>query len=192
MEVVVDHMETSFFLEEYFARFQKHLSSCDLMQFDLACEVIADTGCRDNSLLIVGNGGSASVAAHFALDCVNALGFRARTFNQAELVTCLANDYGYEHWVRKALERFADERDLLVLISSSGESPNMLNAASAARQIGLGLLTLTGFHSDNALRQLGDVNLWVDSNCYNTVEMVHQIWLLAMIDKLAALGVMRQ
>ena len=124
------------------------------------------------------------MASHVTVDLTKAAGMRAINFNEADLLTCFANDYGYEHWVAKALEFYADERDLVILISSSGQSPNMLNGAKQAREMGLPILTLSGFLSDNPLRTLGDVNLWVDSTAYNIGEMTHHVWLLANIDYL--------
>ena len=113
---------------------------------------------------------------------------RAINFNEADLLTCFANDYGYEHWVAKALEFYADKGDLMILISSSGQSPNMLNGAKQAKVMQLPLVTLSGFRADNPLRTLGDVNLWIDSTAYNIVEMTHHVWLLAIIDYLIEQG----
>ena len=72
-----------------------------------------------------------------------------------------------------------------MLISSSGQSPNIVTAAKWARSAGFGLVTLSGFQSDNPLRALGDLNLWVNSLAYNVVETTHQSWLLAAIDRIA-------
>ena len=124
------------------------------------------------------------MASHVSVDLTEAAEMRAINFNEADLLTCFANDYGYEHWVAKALEFYADEGDLVILISSSGQSPNMLNGAKQAREMGLPILTLSGFRSDNLLRTMGDLNLWVDSTAYNIVEMTHHVWLLAIIDYL--------
>jgi D-sedoheptulose 7-phosphate isomerase len=107
---------------------------------------------------------------------------RAINFNEADLLTCFANDYGYENWVSRALEAYADDNDLVILISSSGRSLNIINGASQARQMGLPIITLSGFDENNPLRVLGDVNFWCDSNQYNVVEMTHHVWLLAIVD----------
>ena len=107
-------------------------------------------------------------------------------FNEASLITCFSNDFGYEHWVEKSLEYYAGANDLVILISSSGKSPNMLNAARKALEMRLPVITLTGFDAANPLRLLGSVNLWIESNSYNIVENVHQIWLLSISDKLAS------
>ena len=118
------------------------------------------------------------------VDFTKAAGMRAVNFNEADLLTCFANDYGYENWVAKALEFYADEGDLVILISSSGKSPNMLNGAEQAKAMKLPLVTLSGFPIRQPLRTMGDVNLWVDSIAYNIVEMTHHVWLLAIIDYL--------
>jgi D-sedoheptulose 7-phosphate isomerase len=173
------------FFVDYFHRFEQKLGSVASALLEQVCEQIAATGKQGNKLMVIGNGGSAGIASHVVLDCLNTTGLRAISFNQPELITCLANDYGYEHWVSKGLERYADTGDLVILISSSGQSPNMLNAARTAQELKLGLITLTGFRADNPLRQLGDINLWVDSDAYNIVEMVHHVWLLAIVDGLA-------
>ena len=135
-------------------------------------------------IIVVGNGGSAAMASHVAVDFTKAAGIRAINFNEADLITCLANDYGYEHWVAKALEAYADPEDLAILISSSGKSPNMLNGARQAKAMDLSLVTVSGFSADNPVRKLGDLNLWVDSTAYNIVEMTHHVWLVAIIDYL--------
>lgn len=146
-------------------------------------EQVQAKGCK---VLVAGNGGSAAMASHVCVDFVKVAGVRAVNFNEADLITCFANDYGYEHWVSRALEAYADPGDLAILISSSGQSPNMVNAARFAALQGLRVITLTGFRSDNPLRELGELNLWVDSSAYNVVEMTHHVWLLAMVDFLAA------
>ena len=124
------------------------------------------------------------MASHVTVDFTKGAGIRAINFNEADLLTCFANDYGYEFWVAKALEFYADSGDLAILISSSGQSPNMLNGAKQAKEMNLTTITLSGFRSDNLLKTLGDVNLWVDSTSYNIVEMTHHVWLLAIIDYL--------
>ena len=124
------------------------------------------------------------MASHVTVDFTKAAGMRAINFNEADLLTCFANDYGYENWFARAFEFYSDDGDLVILISYSGQSQNMLNGAKQAREMGLPILTLSGFRSDNPSRTLGYVNLWVDSTAYNIVEMIHLVWLLAIIDYL--------
>ncbi len=126
------------------------------------------------------------MASHVAVDFTKAARVRAVNFNEADLITCFSNDYGYDQWVVEALKAYADPGDLVILISSSGRSPNIINAALQAKQMGLQVVTLSGFSRDNQLRKLGDIELWADSSEYNVVEMSHHIWLLAIVDYVIA------
>ena len=138
---------------------------------------------KGGKILIFGNGGSAAIASHFSVDLTKNAGLRSVNYNEADLITCFANDYGFEHWVEKAVDFYGDSGDLLIVISSSGSSINMLNGVSAARNKKFRtVVTLSGFSEDNPLRQLGDINLWVDSKAYNFIENTHQLWLLAIVD----------
>ena len=128
------------------------------------------------------------MASHVAVDLTKAARVRAINFNEADLITCFGNDYGYENWMAKALEFYSDRGDLVVIISSSGESQNVVVGARAARELGLQVVTLSGFDTSNRLRKLGDLNLWVNSESYNVVETTHQSWLLAVVDRLVESG----
>ena len=132
--------------------------------------------------MIMGNGGSAAIASHVAVDFSKNAKIRMVNFNEPSLITCLANDYGYEHWMSRAVEIYGDKNDLIILISSSGSSPNVLNAAKKAKEINCKIITFSGFSSENPLRKAGDLNFWVDSRAYNVVEMIHHIWLLSVCD----------
>ena len=133
-------------------------------------------------VLIAGNGGSAAMASHVSVDLTKQAGIRTVNFNEADLITCFANDYGYENWVAKAIEFYGNEGDVAILISSSGKSPNMINAAVHAKKMKISVITLTGFEKDNPLRELGQIKFWVDSRAYNVIENIHQIWLLMVCD----------
>ena len=138
---------------------------------------------NNKKVLIFGNGGSAAIASHFSVDITKNAKIRCLNFNEADLITCFANDYGFERWVEKAIDFYGDEGDLLILISSSGQSKNMLNGVKAARNANFkSVVTLSGFAKDNPLSQLGNINLWLDSRAYNFVENIHQIWLLTIVD----------
>lgn len=124
-------------------------------------------------LIFIGNGGSAAIASHMAVDYSKNGGMRALAFNDASFLTCLGNDLGYEHVFAKQVELHAAAGDLLIAISSSGRSPNILNAVEIARDRDCRILTLSGFAADNPLRRLGDYNLWVPSPSYGFVEIAH-------------------
>lgn len=133
-------------------------------------------------IILVGNGGSAAIASHVSVDFTKMCKIRAINFNEADLLTCFANDYGYENWVKKCIEFYADKGDLVILISSSGESQNMINAAKLTKKKKLKLATFTGFKSNNRLSKYGDINFWVNSKIYNHIENIHLYWLLMLTD----------
>lgn len=178
----------SAYFSRYFATIHEKLAAVDPSDLIAMAAIARQTQEFGRKLIFVGNGGSAAIASHVAVDFTKAAGLRAINFNEADLLTCLANDYGYENWIARALELYADPGDLLILISSSGRSPNMLRGSEQARTMNLGLVTLSGFAAENPLRQLGDINLWVDSFEYNIVEMTHHTWLVAIVDYLTASG----
>ena len=139
---------------------------------------------KDNSkVMIFGNGGSAAIASHVSVDLTKNAGIRSVNYNEADLITCFSNDYGYERWIEKVIEFYGESRDALILISSSGKSPNMINACKAAKNKKISkIITLTGHEKNNPLSKLGDINLWVDSKAYNFIENTHQLWLLTVCD----------
>ena len=173
------------YLQDYYTKIQKIGNTLDFQAFEKTIALIKNTSTKGGKLIFVGNGGSAAIASHMAVDFTKACGIRAVNFNEADLLTCFANDYGYENWVVEALRAYSDENDLVILISSSGSSPNIVNGANYCRQKQLKLVCLSGFKSDNPVAKLGDVNVWVDSTYYNFIEMVHHIWLVALVDKIS-------
>jgi D-sedoheptulose 7-phosphate isomerase len=177
-------MKKTQYFANYFKTIYQNLESIDPMQLEQASSMAWKTHQSSKKIIIAGNGGSAAMASHVAVDFTKAAGIRAVNFNEADLITCFANDYGYEHWVEKALEAYADPGDLAILISSSGKSLNIVKGVEKAKNMGLSVITVSGFLFDNPLRKLGDLNLWVDSTEYNIVEMTHHVWLVAIIDYL--------
>lgn len=147
---------------------------------DLALKV-RDSG---NKMMFAGNGASASLAEHGAVDFTKQGKVRAITFHDPNLMTCFANDFGYDYWVAKAIEHFADPGDVVVLISCSGSSPSVVNAAKFAKERGLTVVSFTGRSESNPLKQLSDLAFWVHSDAYNLIENTHGIWITAAIDLL--------
>ena len=171
------------FCKEYLNRYQKSLFDNDISDSVIAMKKMLMQTCdKGNKVLIAGNGGSAAMASHVSVDLTKQAGIRTVNFNEADLITCFANDYGYENWVKKAIEFYGDKGDVAILISSSGSSPNMINAALQAKNMRIPVITMTGFEQDNPLRQFGELNFWVDSRAYNVIENIHQIWLLMVCD----------
>ena len=136
----------------------------------------------ENKLMLIGNGGSAAISSHLANDLSKNGGLRSTAFNDGAVLTCLGNDYGYEHVFSKQIEWHARAGDLLIAISSSGKSPNILNGVRAAREKRCRVVTLSGFGEDNPLRKAGDVNFYVRSPYYGLVEVAHFSLLHAILD----------
>ena len=174
-------MESNFF-DIFNGLLNKAINSIDNNLLVETAEILKEVKVSGKKIIVVGNGGSAAMASHVAVDLTKAAGCRAVTFNEADLLTCFANDYGYENWVERALKFYADKGDVVILISSSGTSKNIVNGANWAKQNGLKIITLSGFNSENPLRKIGDINLWVDSKGYNIIEMAHHIWLVSIVD----------
>lgn len=133
-------------------------------------------------VFFVGNGGSAGICSHMATDYSKNGGIRSLALNDGSVLTCLGNDYGYEHVFSKQLEWHAAAGDVVVTISSSGRSQNILNAANMAREKGCTVFTLSGFQPDNPLRLLGDINIYLANLEYGFVEVGHLAVLHAVLD----------
>ena len=144
--------------------------------------IFLNTSKKKNKILIFGNGGSAAIASHVCVDLTKNAKVRAVNFNESDLITCFSNDYGYERWVEKAVDFYADKNDTLILISSSGKSLNMINACKAAKRKKIKVISFTGHTKNNPLSKVSDLSLWVNSKAYNFVENTHQIWLLTVCD----------
>ena len=178
-------MRNADFLDGYFQQYRDLLVNDEVKAriadfAALALEVRAAKG----KMMFAGNGASASISEHGAVDFTKQGGVRGVTFHDPNLMTCFANDFGYDHWVAKAIEHYADPGDAVVLISTSGRSPSVVNAAHTARRMGLKVVAFTGRDADNPLKAAADLNFWVPSNAYNVVENLHSIWLTATIDYL--------
>lgn len=140
------------------------------------------TDLNGGTIMFVGNGGSAGIASHQAIDYSKNGGLRAIAFNDPAALTCLGNDLGYAEVFAWNIARHARAGDTLVAISSSGRSENILRAVAAARAAGCAVVTLSGFSADNPLRRLGDINLYVASGAYGIVEVAHLALSHAVLD----------
>jgi D-sedoheptulose 7-phosphate isomerase len=178
-------MDNKLWFKDYFNLFQDSLFDKEIVDDLIKIKTLWEKAhANKNKIIFAGNGGSAAMSSHCAVDLTKNAGIRAINFNEADLITCFSNDYGYEKWIEKALKFYGNAGDIIVLISSSGKSENILNAAEKAKLMNIKVITLSGFNSDNNLRSKGDINLWVNSKAYNIVEMVHHIWLLSIVDSI--------
>jgi D-sedoheptulose 7-phosphate isomerase len=136
-------------------------------------------------IIFIGNGGSNAICSHMMEDYMKIAGKPTLSFTDAALITCFANDYGYDNALREWINFSYQEGDLLVAISSSGESQNILNAVEAHQVRGGKIITLSGFKRDNKLSQMGEVNFQTSVENYGIVECYHQVILHAILDEVA-------
>jgi D-sedoheptulose 7-phosphate isomerase len=149
-----------------------------------ALDLIRSTKKNHCKVMVIGNGGSAAIASHTQNDLCKAVGLRSLVFTEQPLLTALANDDGYETAYDSMVKLWAETGDLLIAISSSGKSENILRSVRSARETGCKIITLSGFAADNPLRQMGDVNFYVPSPSYGPVEIVHAVLAQFLTDKL--------
>jgi len=134
---------------------------------------------------IFGNGGSHATSSHIATDFTKNTKIKMQTISDADQITCFSNDYGFKNWISTALKRYSSKKDLVILVSSSGNSQNMINAAKFCKKNKIFLITFTGFDKKNMLNPYGDLSIWIDSKSYNFVELAHLQILTYLVDKIA-------
>lgn len=137
-------------------------------------------------IFFIGNGGSNAICSHMMEDYAKIGGFQTYSFSDPALITCFANDYGYENAMEEWLKIYLSETDLLIAISSSGNSMNINNAINYANNIGAGTIALSGFKADNKLHQKGKLNFYIPVENYGIVECFHQVILHVIIDTIHA------
>jgi D-sedoheptulose 7-phosphate isomerase len=180
-------------INAYFATLRDYLNrtavtSVDGESVDLAAAINAVmTSARrihaaGNKLVFIGNGGSAAIASHMATDYSKNGNIRSVALNDGSMLTCLGNDLGYDRVFAKQIELYARPGDLLIAISSSGRSANIINAVDAARKVQCEVITFSGFDAENTLRRLGDFNFYIASNQYGFVEIGHLTLCHAILD----------
>jgi D-sedoheptulose 7-phosphate isomerase len=137
---------------------------------------------RGGKLMFIGNGGSAGIASHMAIDFTKNGEMPAVCFNDGAALTCMGNDFGYEEVFSRQLHFHAHKGDVLFAISSSGASENILRAVAVAQDRGCVVITMSGFKADNPLRALGDVNFYLGLSEYGMVEVAHTAMIHAVVD----------
>ena len=140
-----------------------------------AVEMLLSVQANVAKVMVIGNGGSAAIASHVQNDLCKAVGVRVMDFSQVPLLTALSNDDGYGCVFERPVELWADSGDMMVAISSSGQSENILRAVQVAAARGCQIITLSGFSAENPLRSLGDINFYIPSSVYGYVESAHSV-----------------
>lgn len=143
---------------------------------------------RQGCVFFIGNGGSAAIASHMTADFMKNGGMRTCSLMEHSVLTCMGNDYGYEYVYAEQLKYLGREGDVLIAISSSGNSENILNAVRAARDKKMEVMSFTGFRPDNQLLLMGDYQIFVPSEKYGFVESIHNLMLQQIVDELSEGG----
>lgn len=176
----------------YFMELRDAQQGMDLKPLGAAIELIRNTLGR---IYVAGNGGSASISDHLCCDFTKGTyspespGIKTYSLvSNTAMLTALANDFSYEDSLSKQIEMYATPTDLLILISSSGNSVNVVRACQAAQAKWMKVIALTGFNGGK-LAQICDVNLHVPSTNYGIVEDTHQSLMHIMSQLLKAEGV---
>ena len=180
-------------LHRYFATLADILKNAELtdragakLPLDEGCEWLRRAAHKahdaGDKIMFIGNGGSSGIDSHLAIDFSKNGNLRSMAFNDPAALTCLGNDLGYENVFAKQIEFHARPGDLLVAISSSGRSPNVIRAVQTARTCGCKVATFSGFTDSNELRRLGDRNFYVRASEYGFVEIAHLALCHAVLD----------
>ena len=169
------------FIDNYVKNIKKNIIEIDKKKLIFLKKKILKKK-NKNKIIVIGNGGSSSLASHFSVDMTKNAKIRTINFNETNLVSCFSNDYGFENWIQKSIEYYCDKGDILIAISSSGKSKNIINAAKFFKKnFGL-VVTFTGMKINNPLRTIGEINFHVNSSSYNLIENIHQFYLLLLVD----------
>ena len=170
------------FFKQYNQSIYDLLNNVDTNLIEHSVSLINNCYNNGGKVYIVGNGGSSSIASHVSVDFAKVANIPSNTFNNSNLITCFANDYGHDNWITEAIKAYIQKNDIIILISSSGTSVNIVNAAKYSKENSIPLITLSGFSNDNPLSKLGKINIHVQSESYNFIEMSHHIILLSIVD----------
>ena len=171
------------FVKEHLTRLKKILDNIVVDIISDIVDTLEETIENKSRIYILGNGGSAAISSHAVIDFINVAKIRAYTLQDSATLTCMANDYGYENVFSRILNTIIKKEDVIIAISSSGESKNIINAVKASKEIGAIVITFSGFNLKNTLRSLGSINIWSNSLDYGMVEIAHQFILHNLADR---------
>lgn len=155
---------------------------------DLLYDKMAEIRDKRSTLFMIGNGGSSGIVSHASVDFINTCKINAYPITDSSLLTCMANDYGYDRVFEQPLSTILKEEDALLAISSSGKSPNILKAANMARDRDNFVVTYSGFNQENPLRAAGSLNFYLNANNYGKVEIGHALLIHIITDRLSGIS----
>jgi len=153
--------------------------------FETLLRLTIEAGHKHDNIFLIGNGASASMASHIAADLCKNARLSTEVFSDPSLLTAVANDVGTDQLFAVPLQRRGKKDDILVTISSSGKSRNILEAVKTARKIGMKVITFSAMKSDNSLRKLGDLNFYVRADTFGLAESAHAVLLHYWVDAIS-------
>ncbi len=169
-------------------KFYSDLGQTELDSYERGIGALIDcfSQMKQNSqqVFFIGNGGSSAIASHMTADYMKNGGMKTYSLYDNAVTTCMGNDYGYDYVFSRPLEFLCNKDDLLVAISSSGNSQNIINAIEVARKRGAKVITLSGYEPDNKIRTMGDYGVYVPASHYGMVESIHNLILQQIVDEI--------
>ena len=171
-------------INNYENHFQIFFNDYEIKNNIIKCVELIKDNPSNRRIFFIGNGGSNSICSHMMEDFAKILRIPTFSFSDPALITCFSNDYGYENAMKEWISIHLNPDDILISISSSGESKNIINATSFAKDKNIKIITLTGFNTSNTLKKMGDINFYLNSNSYGIVECFHQTILHIILDTL--------
>ncbi|MBQ6706034.1 MAG: SIS domain-containing protein [Clostridia bacterium] len=168
-------------IQRYKNDLEKLLESFDEEALENACQLLLSAYRENRQIFVAGNGGSAGTANHFSCDfgknAVKSQTNRPKILSlsaNVEVLTALGNDFSYADVFTEQLKNQMSDGDVILLISASGNSPNVVSAAEYVKSRGGTVIGMTGF-SGGRLRELSDVSLHVSCDSYEESEDLHLI-----------------
>ncbi len=171
-------------LLKYFSIYSKLISKIDQNKLENLIKDFKKIKRNKKKILFFGNGAGAAIASHVSSDGAKSIKIKSLSFDNSAHITCFSNDYGFQQWIVETIKNYADKDDLVILLSASGNSQNMINAAKFLNKKKINYYSLTGFKKNNRLNRISKKFFWIDSKSYNHVEILQSIILLSVIDSI--------
>jgi D-sedoheptulose 7-phosphate isomerase len=170
-------------INSYLNEYERLVNTIEVRQkLSVVGKILEEQRESGGRLLIFGNGAASSIAGHAALDFTKQGKIKSLCFHDPALLTAFANDFGYEKAYAQIISHYYEPSDIVIFVSVSGESSNIIEGLKKAKELGLRTIGFSGRNRNNSLNVSADHVFWVDSQAYNIVENVHSIWLLALCD----------
>lgn len=150
---------------------------------DLFCDIVRNTKDKDGKLFFCGNGASCTISEHFSHDWFQNGKLNTYTCSETSHITAISNDLSYEDVFSYRIKRVMGPNDILITVSSSGNSPNIISAIKAAKNNGSFVVSLSGKSSDNLSIKNADLSIWVPLDTYGLVETAHALILHELLDE---------